>query len=387
MKQRDHAEVATEKQSEAPARQHSRTLANLPTAIGVSIVGTFIILLLGALYYARSFFLPLVLALLVTITFSPLIRALSRRGIPAGVSAVGLVLVIAGILAGAATLLADPVASMVADAPHVIDAVRARFAFLREPFSLLNDAVHDLESIGTDPTAVPPERVVLSQPGLLAWAAGTAADVGTTLGATLILSLFLLASSNLLRHKLVHVLPELSEKKKSLRVLGDIQNEVSRYLLTITAINTVFGICVGAAVGLLGLPNPMLWGVAAGLLNFIPYIGGLIGMTSMIAISLVTFPTLAMAALPPLAYLGIQAAESNFITPMILGRRLELSTVAIIIFLTLTTWMWGIVGTIIGVPLLVVIKVFCDNFPSLAGLAEFLSAETPIRDESGIDDD
>ena len=82
-----------------------------------------------------------------------------------------------------------------------------------------------------------------------------------------------------------------------------------------------------------------------------------------------------------IAYLGIQAAESNFITPMILGRRLELSTVAIIIFLTLTTWMWGIVGTIIGVPLLVVIKVFCDNFPSLSSLAEFLSAETPPHDD------
>ena len=245
---------------------------------------------------------------------------------------------------------------------------------------MLNDAVHQLENMGSDP-AEQPERVVLSQPGLLAWAASAAADVGTTLGATLILSLFLLASSNILRHKLVHVLPELSEKKKSLRVLGDIENEVSRYLLTITAINTGFGVCVGLAVGLLGLPNALLWGIAAGVLNFIPYIGGLVGTVTMVAVSLVTFPTLTEAALPPIAYLAIQAAESNFITPMILGRRLELSTVAIIIFLALTTWMWGIVGTVIGVPILVVIKVFCDNFPSLAPLAEFLSAETRAQEE------
>src|SRR5690606_324392 len=112
----------------------------------------------------------------------------------------------------------------------------------------------------------------------------------------------------------------------------------------------------------LGMPNPLLWGVAAGLLNFIPYVGGLVGMVTMVAVSIVTFPTLTLAALPPLAYLGIQLAESNFITPMILGRRLELNTVAILIFLALASWMWGIVGAIIGVPLLVVVKVFCDNF-------------------------
>jgi predicted PurR-regulated permease PerM len=136
---------------------------------------------------------------------------------------------------------------------------------------------------------------------------------------------------------------------------------------------------------LLGMPSPVMWGIAAGLLNFIPYLGGLIGMAALVAVSIVTFPTLAAAALPPLAYLAIQIGESNFVTPMILGRRLELSTVAILIFLALTTWMWGIVGTIIGVPLLVVVKVFCDNFPNLSPLAEFLSAETPARDSDDED--
>lgn len=375
--------MATEKHPEiSPPRRPKRgARAILPTAVSVSVVGSFIILLIGALYYARSFFLPLVLALLTTLTFAPLIRSMSRFGIPAGVSAIGLVIVLGGAIAGVATFLAEPVAATVADTPRVIAAIRERFAFLREPFAMLTDAIHEMESMGSTGSAEP-ERVVLSQTGLLAWAAGTVAGIGTTLGATLILSLFLLASSNILRHKLVHVLPDLSEKKKSLRVLRDIENEVSRYLLTITAINTGFGTCIGLAMFVLGMPNPLLWGIGAGLLNFIPYLGGVIGMIVMIAVSLVTFPTVTAAALPPLAYLGIQIAESNFITPMILGRRLELSTVAILIFLALTTWMWGIVGTIIGVPMLVVVKVFSDNFPSLSALAEFLSAETRVRDDA-----
>lgn len=370
--------------AEAPAAPVA--VRTMPLAVEVAIVGTFLILFVGALYYARSFFLPLVLALLVALTLSPLVRLLARRGIPTAVSAVALVIAMAAILFGIAAFLSEPVTAMVGEAPKVFEAARARFTFLREPFAMLNDAGRELQSVlegtsDTDPEA--PERVVVVQGGMLAWAAGTAADVGTTLGATLILALFILAASEVLRHKLVRVLPDLSGKKKSLRVLRDIENEVSRYLLTITAINAGLGAAVGAAMWLLGMPHALLWGIAAMMLNYVPYLGGTIGIVLAGVIGLVTYPTLVGAALPPLAYLSLNIIESNFVTPTILGRRLELSTVAILIFLAFTTWMWGIVGTIIGVPVLVVIKVFCDNFPSLSGLAEFLSASIP----AGSDDD
>lgn len=361
----------------------------LPFAIRVAIIGTFLILLVGVVYYARGFFLPLVLATLVTLTFAPLVRELGRHGLPAAVSAVALVIVIGGGLATATTFLSEPISRMVAEAPSAIDQVRERFAFLRKPLATLNDASRGLQAIadGTNNTSGAngtenPQKVVVVQSGLLAWAAGTAADIGTTLGATLILSLFLLASGDTLRSKLIRVSPHLREKKRSLRVLRDIENEVSRYLLTITAINAGFGLCVGLAMAALGMPDPLLWGIGAALLNFVPYLGGLIGNLLAIAVASITFPTLALAALPPLAYLTLQIVESNFVTPTIVGRRLELNTVAILIFLALATWMWGIVGAVIGVPVLVVIKVFGDNFPGLAGLAEFLSAEPALVDDS-----
>jgi predicted PurR-regulated permease PerM len=354
----------------------------LSPAVTVAIVGTFLILLFGALFYARGFFLPLVLAVLVTLTFAPFVRVLSHRGVPAAVSAVMLVIVLGGGIAGGATLLSQPVSQMITQAPTLVTQVRERFAFLRQPLATLSEAGRQIQAItsGGDQTDEP-QRVVLAESGLLAWVAGTAADFGTTFGAMLILSLFLLASGDTLRAKLIRVVPNLSDKKRSLRVLRDIENEVSRYLLIITAINAGFGLCVGIAMAVLGMPNPLLWGVAAGLLNFIPYLGGFVGNTLATVIAIVTFPTLTQAALVPLAYLGIQLVESNFVTPVIVGRRLELNTVAILIFLSLTTWMWGIVGTIIGVPLLVVIKVFSDNFPNLSSLGEFLSAESRIVEE------
>ena len=353
--------------------------------VRVAIVGTFLILAVGAMYYARSFFLPLVLALLVTLAFAPLVRTLAHRGIPAVVSAVMLIVLLGGGLATASAFLSEPVAQMISETPVVAREVRARFAFLREPFARLSTAGREVQALtdgGTGDGANDPQRVVVVQSGLLAWAAGTVADIGTTFGATLILSVFLLASGDMLRHKLVRVLPDLSGKKRSLRVLRDIENEVSRYLLTITAINAGLGLCVSIAMATLGMPNPMLWGIGAALLNYIPYIGPLTGIALAAAVAVVTYPLLATAVLPPIAYAALQLVESNFVTPTILGRRLELNTVAILILLSLTTWMWGIVGTIIGVPMLVVIKVFSDNFPALAPLAEFVTAETPAVEDT-----
>ena len=367
----------------APSPAASPDGSVLPRFVQVSIVGIFLILAVGAMYYARSFFLPLVLAILVRLVFAPLVHTLAHRGIPAALSAIMLVVVLGGGVITASSFLSGPATEMVSAAPDAIKEVRQRFAFLNEPFAKLNDAGRAVQAIddGTQ-GANDPQRVVVVQSGLLAWAAGTAAGFGATIGAMLILSVFLLASGDTLRLKLIRVLPDLSGKKRSLRVLADIENEVSRYLLTITAINAGLGLCVGIAMWALGMPDPLIWGIAAGLLNYVPYIGGLIGLTLAFVVAVITYPSLAMAALPPLAYLTLQLLEGNFVTPMILGRRLELNTVAILIILSMTTWMWGIVGTIIGVPLLVVIKVFSDNFPALFPLAEFLSGESRMGGES-----
>jgi predicted PurR-regulated permease PerM len=349
--------------------------------VSVAIVGTFLILLVGAVYYARGFFLPLVLAVLVALLFAPLVRMLSHRGVPAPMTAILLVVLIGAALALAAAVLNEPIAMMIAQAPHVIDEFRDKFAFLRRPFAMLNEAGREVQAIVDGAGAQETERVVIAQPGIIVWAAGTAAGIGTTLAATLVLAFFLLSTGDDLRHKLVRMVHSLSDKKTALRVLRDIENEVSRYLITITAINAGFGLCVGLAMVALGMPNPVLWGVAAALLNFIPYLGGLIGIVAAIAVSSVTFPGLAPAILPPLAYLALQFVESYLVTPTILGRRLELHIVPILIFLAFTTWMWGIVGAVIGVPLLVVIKVFSDNLPALAPLSALLVADAASPEE------
>lgn len=217
------------------------------------------------------------------------------------------------------------------------------------------------------------EKVVVTQPGLAAWAADTLGGLTTTLGAALVLVVFLLSSGDLFLHKLVRILPTFSDKKRSVRVVHDVEFEVSRYLLTITGINICFGVVVGTAMAVLGMPNPLLWGAAATVLNFIPYVGAAIGTGTALIAALITYDSIGPALLPPAAYLLFHTLESAFITPLVVGRRLELNVVAIFISLAFWSWMWGIVGALIAVPILVVVKVFCDSFPGLAHFGEFLS--------------
>jgi predicted PurR-regulated permease PerM len=348
----------------------------MPRMVNVAIIGTFLILFLGVLYYARGFFLPLILALLTTLAFMPAVRNLSRRGIPPVATAILVVLGIGAGLIGLSLLLAEPTSRMLAEAPQIIDGLRDRFGGGGGPLSRLSEASEQIQEMaeGTDEPGGP-QKVVLAQPGIISWAADTLSGIGGTLGATLLFVVFLLASGDLFLQKLVRILPTLSDKKRSLRVVHDVESEVSRYLLTITLINIGFGTAVGLSMAVIGMPNPILWGVGAALLNFVPYLGALVGMALAGAIGLITFPTLAMAALPPLAYFICNAIEGSVVTPLTLGRRLELNPVAILVALAFGGWMWGVVGALIGVPLLVVIKVFCDHFEGLSKFGEFLSGE------------
>jgi predicted PurR-regulated permease PerM len=342
----DHMDVGPLEGNKAVAAR-----LHLSKPVSVSIIGIFVILLIGALYFARGFFLPVMLALLVTLTFSPMVRYLRRHGVPSVVSAVLLVIAMFGAFGGAAAYLSDPVSQVIADAPIIAQRMEERFAPLREPLRKMMSASAQLEELA-DASGATVEKVTVAQPGLAAWAADTLGGLSTTLGATLVLVVFLLSSGDLFLHKLVRVLPSFSIKKLSVRVVHDIEFEVSRYLLTITAINIGFGAVIALSMAVLGMPNALLWGAAATALNFIPYVGAAIGTCATLIAALITYGSFGPALLPPAAYLLFHTLESAFVTPLVVGKRLELNVVVIFISLAFWSWMWGIVGALIAVPIL-----------------------------------
>jgi predicted PurR-regulated permease PerM len=226
------------------------------------------------------------------------------------------------------------------------------------------------------------DEVVVREPGLINRAATNIGSLASTLVVAIALTYFLLATNRLIYEKIVHAAPKLSDKKRALVVVNRIVTVVSKYLLTITMINAGFGLTIGLAFWALAMPNPVLWGIAAFFLNYLPFIGSLVGSVSAGLIALLTYSELQWAIVPALAYFSITTLEGHFITPSVLGHRLELNPVTILLSIALWGFLWDVAGVILAVPILIIVKVICDNVPALAGFGEFLSGATHVEQES-----
>ena len=189
----------------------------------------------------------------------------------------------------------------------------------------------------------------------------------------LILVYFVLASGSLFYERLVEVMPTFADKKRAISIAYDIEREVSRYLLSITLINAGLGVAVGTAFALLDMPTPMLFGLLAFALNFVPFIGAIIGTGLSFAVALVSMDTAADALLVAATFWALTAVEGQFVTPMLVGRQLRLNTVVILISVAFWAWLWSIMGMLMAVPLLVSFRVLCRHVPQLSAVEGFLS--------------
>lgn len=342
------------------------------------LIAVCLIVMTAAIYFGRDFLLPVSLAFLLALVLSPVVRALAWRGVPEPVTAVAAVLIVLGGLGAGSYSLTGPISQWIDDAPRIGRELGAKIEAIRRPVDAVADASRQVEELTTeeDPSV---QRVVLSEPGLLSRAATGVPNIIAQIGLTLVLLLFLLSSGDMFYEKLVKSLPTLSDKKKGLRIARTIEREVSRYLFTITLINGGLGIAIGVGMFAIGMPNPVLWGVVAALLNFIPYVGALIGIALVAVVGLVSFDTIGMALLAPLIYLACNLAEGQIVTPMVLGRRLEMNAVAIFLAIAFWGWLWGFLGALIAVPLLVTVKVFADHVDGLGPLGAFLGARDAPR--------
>lgn len=347
------------------------------------IMGIFFILVVHCLYLGKEFLTPVILAFLLSTTLAPVVRALSKWHIPPALAASLLIAVSASVFILLGYITSGPIAAMIADAPQIGHTLKLKLIGLRQSLAGALEATSQLENVtsdmNNDATA---QKVVVAQPGILSRAAGNLISAGTTIAITFVLSLFLLASGNLFYQKIVQSFSRLSDKKKVLRIVYNIEGEISRYLLTITIINIMVGVFIGCGLWLIGIENPLVWGVLAFLLNYLPYIGALISIVLVGIISIVTFDNLLYSLLAPGLILFSHVAEGQFLTPMLVGRRMELNAVAVFISISFWSWLWGFIGALMAVPILVVIKVIADHVDGLKPLGNFLSGEHPLLSDS-----
>ena len=359
-----------------PKLRRLRELMEGPFGVrSLALTGLFILAAFYTLYLGRSFFLPIVLALLFSFLLRPVVRGLKRRlRIPEGL---GAALVVFGLL-GAAGLgiyeLAGPAYEWAEKAPRQLRQLERKLAQLKKPVQTMSKATEQVEKIARvgRSSASQPRRVEVQGEtfGERMFSQTTEFIAGAVV--MFILLFFLLASGDHFLRKLIRVVPSLADKKQAADVAHRIESDVSTYLVTITVINIGLGLATWGALALLGVPNPLLWGVMAALTNYIPYLGALFMFAVLTAVGFLSFKTLGQSLMVPGVFLVLNLLERYLVTPMVLGRRLTLNPVVIFIGLTFWGWLWGITGALLAVPIMVVFKIICDHSAPLAPLGELL---------------
>jgi predicted PurR-regulated permease PerM len=362
------------------ARQESSPLpddteSRLLRRIFIVLAGILLIASIHMLYMAREFVLPIIMALLIAITFRPAIGWLALRGIAGWVSAsvLALFLLMSGLAAG--YLISGPIASWVVQAPQIQRAFMAKLQVILAPLTRIKEMTENITAAVTPSAADEAQKVVVSESNIptLLWAAAYPAGYLVMFAASVILSLFLMASGNFFYERLINVMPTLTDKKNALRLVRDVEREVSTYLLTLTAINAGVGAFVGFIFYSLGMPSAHLWVLFVFILNFVPYAGPLVGVALSAVTAIVAFDSVGYALLAPLVYTAVITIENQFVSPYVLSRRLEINSIAILVAFAFFAWLWGIAGIVVSVPLLVTLRVFSLHIDALRGVGEFLS--------------
>ena len=323
------------------------------------------------MYFAREIAVPFFFAFILNLALQPAMRALVDVRVPRILAAL---IVIAGFLAcvaGLGTSLSAPAADWMSKAPESISRIKERLSFLRTHIASLQDTLHQIERLGDGMTNTVP-AVAIQSPGLSSSLFTGTRSVLAAIGTIALLLFFLLMAGDMMLRRFVEILPTLSNKKQAVDISREIEHQVSVYLGTVGVINAAVGMATGMTAYFCGLPDPVLWGTMAFLLNFIPILGPLAGIVVLLMVGFLSFDSFWQAALPASIYFLIHLAEGEVITPMVMARRFVLNPVLVIMSLVFWYWMWGLAGALLAVPLLAILKIICDRVNSLTTLGHFL---------------
>ena len=337
-----------------------------------TLTGLFILAVLVTLHFGSVVFLPITIALLFAVLFAPLMRRLKHIKIPEPVSAAILLSLLIGTLGYGVSRLAEPASEWASRVPDAFREAEYKLRVLKQPMQDVTKATEILSKATTlDGAKKVPQVEVKSDAWPMKFFSVTG-EVLVEFATTLILLYFLLSSGDLFLQKLVKVLPKWSDKRRAVEIVRQVEEQLFQYLFTVTCINVGLGTLVGTAMYFLGMPNPILWGTMAALLTFIPYLGHMFGIVVVTLVAALTFDELTHVLLVGGVYGALALLEGWFVTPMILGRRLEINPVVLLVGLMLWGWIWGIGGAFLAVPILVTLKIVCDHIAPLEPVGEFL---------------
>ncbi|MGZ5792354.1 MAG: AI-2E family transporter, partial [Croceibacterium sp.] len=352
------------------------------------LISSLVVLLAIGLFLALPFvlsigavvFLPIVTAMMLTIVLSPMADRLAQGGLPNILASLVSLLVFLAIVVLALTAVLRPAIGMYDELPALIERIGQHFHQLQHNFGWLTRINKQVTNLTGPPVG---KQVVLASPSMLEQVAFATPTVVLEVLLTFLMAFFMIEARVRVRRRLLLDRQHVGASLKVARVIRDVQDRVAAYILTVGLINLGIGVIVALGAWALGLEAPIMWGGLAALLNFLPYIGPLTmaGVLALFGIGTSASPW--VGAVPALCYLCLHAIESNVVTPSILGAKFTTNPVLILFALSYFTWVWGVTGALLSVPILLTLTALIDHLgkPNLIGFmfGEALFATNPLE--------
>lgn len=338
------------------------------------LISALVLLLATGLFLALPFvlsigsvvFLPLVSAIILTIVLSPMAERLTQIGFPGHLASFTSLMVLIGALSLALTAVLSPAMSLYQEVPAMVDRIGEHFAALKGSLDWIIRLNSQVAKIVGSPEG---QQVVLAGPSVLEQLALATPSVLVEILLTLLMTFFMVAGRVRLRRNTIFSAFDFSTSLKAAQVARAVQDRVAAYILTVGVINLFVGVVVATGAWLLGMSAPIMWGGLAALLNFLPYIGPLtmLGLLALFGLGTADNPLIGL--IPAASYLGLHTVESNLVTPSILGARFTMNPVLILLALSYFSWIWGVTGALLSVPILLTITALIDHLgrPNLVG--------------------
>lgn len=316
----------------------------------------FFIVITTSIYFAKSLLFPIVLSTFIALLCSPLVNYLLKIGVPRAIGVLTVICLIVGILFAGASILTEPAQQWWAKLPELVKDVSEEMTKATNESgtgTLSTSNIVSQSNIGefqSNTVVSLVKSIVVVTPTII-----------TQVMIALFMAYFMLSYGRSLFTGLLMQFDDFSDKRITVELVRSIQKDLSLYIGTVTLINIGLGLAVGGLFYIIGIEDPFVWGALAGIMNFAPYLGPLISMICFAVISYVQFESVSVAMLIVAAYMTINMIESQFVTPTLLGKKFNLNPLIIFIWLILWGWLWGSMGMLIGVPLLVCLNTLLER--------------------------
>lgn len=341
-------------------------------------------------YLARDFLIPTAAAVVLALILTPVAKKLERLRLPPTAAAGASVSLLALVVAGLLVISAPAISTWAEQAPYLTYTLERKLEGLRKSLAFVKQFTDRVEQATQAQPAQanterkPPETVVVREQSLLSELMSTTPAVLLQIGYAGVLSFMILAHRNDHKRQILRVPINFTTRVRIARVMRDINDRVGTYLFALVVIYSLVAVVSTIVLALLGFPNPILWGVLVGLASFVPFVGPPVAIGLVAFVALLTYDDWVHMLAAPAILAAIHFVESQLITPTFVSRRCALNTVAVFAGVAFLGWMWGAVGAIVAVPLLILISTVAAHLPSLRWLEVLLSEDRPVSERLAV---